>query len=102
MYTAPSWREEDPIANGDLGYEYHHGGSMVDPHWYHDPHEDEAEAISSKDKVVQAHSQDSAVSRRISVQSGPGDEGSHSQPMWAEDLGVVRIKNKKSLEMLTR
>lgn len=100
MYTAPSWRGEDSIANGDLEYEYR---SMVDPHWYHDPPEDEGETTSSnKDKMVRAHSQDSAVSRRISVQSAPGGEGSHSQPMWAEDLGVVRIRNKKSLEMLTR
>ena len=119
-YVPPSWKGAGlgGIANGDLRYEYQHREQAVDPSWYQDPEENcETTSPSSQpgqdpvrngDRVVQAHSQDSAVGHRISLQSTGGEE-SHSQPAWDEgrsaDLGVVRIKkkhSKKSLEMLTR
>ena len=120
-YVPPSWKGVGlgGITNGDLRYEYQHREQAVDPSWYQDP-EDNCETTSPSsqpgqdpvrngDRVVQAHSQDSAVGHRISLQSTGGEEESHSQPAWDEgrsaDLGVVRIKkrhSKKSLEMLTR
>ena len=87
----------EPVANGDLRYEY----QSEEQAWYQDPPDD----IPVKARVVRAHSQDSAVVHRVGLQSmSEEDQGSFSQPMWAEDLGVVRINrhSKKSLEMLTR
>ena len=88
----------------------------MDPSWYQDPADAEENPSPSlslpgpdpgphKEPLGRAHSQDSAMLHRISLHSTGEEEGSHSQPMWAEDLGVVRIKkgnSKKSLEMLTR
>ena len=116
-YVAQSWKEEEPVANGDVRYEFQAGRQPVDPSWYQDPpdlEEDPSPPSSSlprqdpvphKEPLGRAHSQDSAMLHRVSLHSTGEEEGSHSQPMWAEDLGVVRIKkgnSKKSLEMLTR
>lgn len=103
-YDPPSWR---PVANGDARYDSEQ--VEADPSWYQDP-QDGMETASQpvqepvqREKVFRAHSQDSAVVNRVGLLSS-GDEGSSSQPMWAEDLGVVRVgrHSKKSLEMLTR
>ena len=104
-YDPPSWR---PVANGDTRYDSE--TVEVDPSWYQDPGEDGLETASQpvqdpfqKERVFRAHSQDSGVVHRVGLLSS-GEDTSGSQPMWAEDLGVVRIgrHSKKSLEMLTR
>ena len=105
-YEPPSsWR---PVANGDVRYD--NEAVEVDPSWYQDPGEGlemtsqpVGEPAGHKERVFRAHSQDSGVVNRVGLLSS-GDEGSASQPMWAEDLGVVRVgrHSKKSLEMLTR
>ena len=81
-----------------------------DPSWYHDPGEglesvsQQVQELAMRDRVFRAHSQDSGVIHRVGLLSSGEEGSSNSQPMWAEDLGVVRIgrHSKKSLEMLTR
>ena len=103
-YEPPSWR---PVANGDARYDNER--VEEDPSWYQDP-QDGMETASQpvqdsfhRERVFRAHSQDSGVVNRVGLLSS-GEEGSNSQPMWAEDLGVVKVgrHSKKSLEMLTR
>ena len=111
-YVTPSWKGDRPVVNGDMRYEYDREGlTPVDPSWYQDPPDNDVDPSSSqsghiiKDHVTRCHSQDSGVLHRIvGIHSMSSDDGSHSQPMRAEDLGVVKIsrRNKKSLEMLTR